>query len=172
MEECSRRGRVAQRFGVKEPTPLYMVSAELNTTSTWTYPEFKHKAKFPYRKAQVLQKLVQLCQLQLPHRCSAHHFLCSFTLIINSSAWQIWPSPRLSLVGGRVGYCSFKASDLDVTVGCMSLARDNTWSQHNWEWTGSGARTWVCDSSPMALTRVCRAGCAQGLYHCLRKVWQ
>lgn len=103
---------------------------------------------------------------------SAHHLLCSFTQVMNSSSWQIWPSPRLSLAGGEAGYCSVKASDLNMTVGCMLVARDNSWSQHDWEWTGSWARTWVHDSSPMALTRLCRARHAQGLYHCLHRVWQ
>lgn len=146
---------------------LHMVSAGLNTTSAWTCAEFEHKAKFPYKKAQVLQKLAQLGQLQLPQR-----FLCSFTQIINSSAWQIWPSPRLSLVGGGARFCSFKASYLDMTVGSMSVARDNNWSWHNWECTGSRARTWVHDFSLTALMRLRKAGCAQGLYHHLHNVWQ
>lgn len=98
---------------------LHMVSAGLRTTSTWTCPEFKHKAKFPYKKVQVLQKMAQFCQLHLPHRCSTHQVLCSVSQIINSGAWQIWPSPRLSLVGIGAGCCSFEAGSLDMAVGCM-----------------------------------------------------
>lgn len=102
---------------------LHMVSAGLSNTSTWTCPEFKHKVKFPYKKVHVLQKMAQFCQLHLPHQYSAHQFLCSVSPIINSSAWQIWPSARLSLVGAGAGYCSFKADNLDTAVGCMWMGQ-------------------------------------------------
>lgn len=123
-----------------------MVSAGLSNTSTETCPEFKHKPKFPYKKVQVLQKMAQFCQLHLPHQCSAHQILYSVSQFINSSVWQIWPSPRLSLVGIGAGCCSFKAGNLDMQWAVCE--RDNNWSQCMSEWTGSRAKTRVHDSSP------------------------
>lgn len=141
MEERSWRGRVAQCCRVKEPTSLF--PAGLNDTAA----EFEHKAKFPYKKAQVLQKLPQLSQLQPPATppvpCPPLPSQLTPIMNTNSSAWQIWPSPSLSLVGGGAGCCSFKATGLGMTMGCMAVVRDNNWSQHNWEWTGSGSRTGV-----------------------------
>lgn len=144
-----------------------MVSAGLSNTSTQTCPEFKHKTKFPYKKVQVLQKMAQFCQLHFPHQWSAHQILCSVSQIINSSAWQIWPSPRLSLVGIGASCYSFKAGNLDLAVGCMW--KDNNWSWCTSEWTGSRAKTRVHDSW---LWWDCRAGPAQGLCHHLHKVPQ